>query len=118
MKTLREGIRLPMLDCDALERAAKKRTGSRLDSGATSMQTQMQTPNMNDRRFTGGGGAINDPTANISSIGSQRGAELSHFASAEGVRKRPGNKLRGDFSILEQRLKARGIAYDDLFGWG
>ena len=36
MRTLREGIRLPMLDCDALERAAKKRTGSRADSGATS----------------------------------------------------------------------------------
>lgn len=36
MKTMREGIRLPMLDCEALERAAKKRTGSRLDSGMES----------------------------------------------------------------------------------
>ena len=33
MQTLREGIRLPMLDCDALEKAAKKRNDERLDSG-------------------------------------------------------------------------------------
>ena len=68
MKTLREGIRLPMLDCDALERAAKKRTGSRVDSGGTSQMTQMQTPNQYESaaRITTAEGMY------VSSRGSQR----------------------------------------------
>ena len=52
--------------------------------------------------------------------GRPRTFKITHYASAEGARRRKdllANRGTADMTILEQRLKARGIAYEDLFGW-
>ena len=78
-----------MLDCEALERAAKKRTGSRVDSGVevgSSDPTQTHTPNVLMGQHGSRQDALNLSMAMQSS--KNRSTEHGHFASAEGMRKR------------------------------
>ena len=100
--TTRDGFRLPVLDCEALERQAKKRTTSRLESdGGPTQASNMNTPARNP----------DDSRSQIfSSTGEPADIREQHYISAEGFSIANKNQNRthyqkGEQSLLEIRLR-------------
>ena len=115
---------MPSLDCEALEKAAKKRTASRLDSIGTMVTTSpggiedvktimgMSASGLNqidDCKTKSAAASVVDRNELFTSASSFHRANEMLLTATMNLR-----GSRGEQSLLEKRLRQRGISQGDL----